>query len=84
MERIKETIEIYNICTCGKTLHSINEGKRGLCSSCWFKTLGDTTKTAFKNLISATFKSITDEEKQKLVNNAFKAIQNETNTNNNI
>jgi hypothetical protein len=71
VERTKHTIEVWNICTCGRKLFSMAEGKRGTCSSCWFKAMPADTKSAMNKLLAAVFKPTSDAEKDKLIDDAM-------------
>ena len=72
-DRTKRTIEIYNVCECGKTLHSIAEGIRGTCGSCWFKAMPADTKSAINKMIASAFvkPGMGDTEKDKLIDDAM-------------
>lgn len=75
------TIIVHDKCTnagCNKTLHSIVEGERGVCASCWFRKLPDATQKAMKSVISLAFKSgTTEQEKQLAVEDLNKRLNNE-------
>lgn len=73
VERKKETIEVWNVCECGRTLSSINEGKRGQCSSCWVKSMPRDTKNAINQVIAAAFakERTTTDEAQRLIGEAI-------------
>lgn len=64
------TVTIHDRCItegCGKTLHSIAEGERGTCASCWVKTMPADTRKAMNRLIAAAFRPTTDAEKDAVV-----------------
>lgn len=71
VERSKRTVEIWDRCECGKTLHSISEGVRGTCSTCWFKTIPSDTKKSLNRLIAAAFNGSTDAEKDAAIKDAL-------------
>jgi len=75
-ERKKETIEVWNVCECGRTLHSMHEGKRGQCASCWVKAMPADTKSAINRLFVAAFREDepTDEEKDDLIEDAMSKL----------
>lgn len=75
-ERKKETIEVWNVCECGRILHSMHEGKRGQCASCWMETMPSDTKAALNNLIGAAFRKDkpTDGEKDQLIDDAMSKL----------
>lgn len=77
IERKKETIEVWNVCECGRTLHSMHEGKRGQCASCWMKTMPSDTKTAMNKLISAAFRKEkpTASERDALIDDAMAKLK---------
>lgn len=71
------TITVHDVCTnqgCGRTLHSILEGERGTCSTCWFNAMPKDTKKAMNRLIASAFNGSSDKEKQAAVDNAFKKL----------
>lgn len=70
-DRVKQTIEIWTRCKCGKPLHSIQEATRGECSSCWFAAMPADTKQAMADLIKAAFRPTTKEERNQLVDDAL-------------
>lgn len=76
IERKKGTIEVWNVCECGRILHSMHEGKRGQCASCWMKTMPSDTKTALNKLIGAAFRKDkpTDGEKDQLIDDAISKL----------
>lgn len=76
IERRKETIEVWNVCECGRMLHSIHEGKRGQCASCWVKSMPSDTKSALNKLIGAAFKKEkpTEAEKGELIDKAISKL----------
>jgi len=64
------TITVHDRCTaegCGRVLHSIKEGERGLCSSCWFKLLMPQQRTAMNRLIATAFNGSSEEQKDAAV-----------------
>ena len=71
MTRTKRTIEIWDKCECGKTLHSISEGERGICCTCWVKSMPADTKKSLNRLIAAAFKPTSEDEKNKLIDEAI-------------
>lgn len=73
-ERAKRTVEIWDRCECGKTLHSIAEGVRGLCSTCWFKDMPADTRASLKKLIAAAFKPTTEAEKHQVIDDAMSKV----------
>jgi len=77
IERKKEQLEIWNVCICGKVLHSISEGKRGTCATCWFKSLGDETKKALNRVVGMAFKPTTEKEREDAVNEALETLKKE-------
>ena len=57
------TITVHDRCTtegCGRVLLSIPEGERGLCSSCWFKSLSPDAKKSMNKLLASAFDGSTD------------------------
>lgn len=74
IERKKEAIEVWNVCECGRVLHSMHEGKRGQCSSCWIKSMPSDTKKALSNLIGAAFRTTSDQEKDQLIDVAMEKL----------
>lgn len=73
-ERTKRTIEIWDKCECGNILHSIIEGKRGTCGSCWIKAMPADTKVALNKLIAAAFKSTTANAVSEIIDKAFEKL----------
>lgn len=74
------TITIHDKCTvdgCGKTLHSIKEGERGTCSSCWFKAMPASTKNSLNRLIASAFNGSSEAEKDAAVKDAINALKKE-------
>lgn len=71
-ERTKRTIEIWDQCECGNVLHSIVEGERGTCGSCWIKAMPADTKCALNKLIAAAFK--TSEVAGAIIDEAFEKL----------
>jgi hypothetical protein len=74
IERVKETVEVWNICTCGRILHSLNEAQRGTCASCWFRAVKPETHKAINKLIASAFNGATEKQKDEAVENAFAAL----------
>ena len=73
-------ITIHDYCIkCNRVLHSIAEGERGTCSSCWVASLKPETKKAMNRLIACVFNKSTEEEKQKAVDDAIEQLNKETN-----
>jgi hypothetical protein len=75
--RKKETIEVWNVCECGRILTSISEGKRGQCSGCWVKTMPNDTRNALNKLIGAAFRkeSLDDKQKGELIDDATSKLE---------
>lgn len=72
------TIVIHDRCTtpsCNRTLHTIAEGERGTCSSCWFKTLTPAVKSSMNKLIASAFNGSTEEQKSAAVDEALKRFR---------
>lgn len=69
--RTKRTIEIWDRCECGKTLHSIAEGQRGVCGPCWVKAMPRDTKEALDRLIASAFKPTSEADRGRLVDDAM-------------
>lgn len=75
-KRTIEVYEVYDVCVkCERLLHSIAEGERGTCSTCWFADLKPGTHKAIKNLIAAAFNGSAESQKDKVVDDAFKAMR---------
>lgn len=72
-ERKRETISVWNVCECGRVLHSIAEGKRGKCSSCWVQSMPSDTKAALNKVIAAAFRTTKppNAEVDQLISNAM-------------
>jgi hypothetical protein len=71
------TITVHDRCTaegCNRILHSISEGERGLCSSCWFKSLPGPTRGALNRVIASAFNGASEAEKERAVDEAFKEL----------
>lgn len=79
-ERSKRTIEVWDRCECGKVLHSISEGERGMCSSCWMQRMPSDTKDAIKKLVAAAFRPTSEEDKGKLVDSAMEKLKRDEST----
>lgn len=72
------TITIHDRCTtagCGRVLHSIAEGERGTCSSCWFKAMPPDTKKAMDRLVASAFNGATEEQKNMAVDEAMNKLK---------
>ena len=72
------TVVVHDRCTtpeCGKVLHSIREGERGLCCSCWVKAMPADTKKAMNRLIACAFNGSSEEEKDAAVKDAMEKVQ---------
>jgi len=72
------TITVHDKCTtpnCGRTLHSISEGERGLCASCWVKGLKPETRAAMNRLIRAAFDGSDEIEKGSVVKDAIERLR---------
>lgn len=80
MPREQETIEVWNVCECGRILHSIAEGKRGTCSGCWVNSMPSDTKTALNKLIGAAFRNDkpSDDEKDELIDDAMAKLDRDS------
>lgn len=74
-DRKKENIAIWNVCECGRGLHSIAEGIRGTCSSCWVKSMPSDTKLALNRLISAAFKGQDSKDAPELIEDVMKKLK---------
>lgn len=72
--RTKRTVEVWDICTCGEVLHSMAEGERGTCSSCWFNAMDPAKKKAMNNLVASAFNGSTDAEKDAAIDEAFRHL----------
>lgn len=77
------TITVYDRCTtpgCDRVLHSISEGERGQCSSCWFKAMPADTRKAMNKLIASAFNGAGEAERDAAVYEAMdKLKRDETN-----
>lgn len=72
------TITVHDRCTtdgCGRVLHSIAEGERGQCSSCWVKNMPADTRRALHKVIASAFKPTTDAEKDEAVTDAMAKLR---------
>ena len=78
MIREKRTIEIWDHCECGRTLHTITEGERGKCSSCWFKSMPTDTKRALNRVIASAFKPTSEDERGRLVDDAMAKLDRDS------
>jgi hypothetical protein len=68
------TITVHDRCTvegCNRVLHSIHEGERGICSSCWYKRIPDDTKKSLNKLVASAFNGSTDEQRDAAVEEAI-------------
>lgn len=75
VERKKETLEIWNVCECGRLLLSISEGTRGICSSCWFRSLPKDTKSALDRVIAAAFqKQLSTDDARDAIDDAMSKL----------
>jgi hypothetical protein len=74
-ERTKRTIEVWDRCECGRVLHSISEGERGTCATCWFKAMPQSTKTALNRLIACAFDGSPGGQKDTAIQAAFAALK---------
>lgn len=70
--REKRTVEVWNVCECGEILHSMSEGERGTCSSCWVKSWTPEKRKAMGTLIASAFNGSTDAQKDAAIDEAFK------------
>ena len=77
IERTRHLVEIWNICECGRVLHSVSEATRGTCASCWIAAMKPSTKKALNTLIASAFNGSTDAQKSRAVDDAFDALDNE-------
>lgn len=71
------TIIVHDRCTtegCNRVLHSILEGERGTCSSCWHKAMKPETKQSLNKLVRSAFDGSTDEQRAALVEDAMKQL----------
>lgn len=73
-ERTKRTIEIWDQCECGNILHSIVEGERWTCGSCWIKAMPADTKRALNKMIAAAFTPMTPEAVSAIIDEAFEKV----------
>jgi hypothetical protein len=71
VERVARTITVWDKCECGRTLHSISEGERGRCATCWVKSMPPDTRRAMNRLIAAAFNESTSEQKDAVVKEAL-------------
>lgn len=72
--RKQKTVQIWNVCKCGRVLHSIREATTGECSGCWMKGMRKDTKSALGKLIRATLEPTSDEEKDNLIEDAMQKL----------
>lgn len=73
-ERTQRTVTVWDRCECGRVLHSITEGQRGTCGTCWFKSMPSDTKAVLNKMIAAAFKPTSEDEKGRLVDEAMKKL----------
>jgi hypothetical protein len=72
------TITVHDRCTvpaCGRVLHSISEGERGLCSSCWVAQLKPDTKKALNRLIASAFNGSGEAERGEAASDALSKLR---------
>ena len=72
------TITVHDRCTregCDRVLHSILEGERGVCSSCWYKSMPADTKKAMNRLIASAFNGSSEAEKGAAVDDAMEKLR---------
>lgn len=72
------TITVHDKCTiegCNRTLHSITEGERGSCSSCWFLSMPKGTKQALNRLIASAFNGSSEQQKEDAVTDAMRKLK---------
>lgn len=72
------TIIVHDRCTnaaCNRILHSIAEGVRGKCSSCWFKEMSPDTKKAINKVIACAFNGATEAERSAVVDDAIDKLK---------
>lgn len=71
-------ITVHDRCTtegCNKVLHSIVEGERGICSSCWFKQMPTDTKKAMNKLLASAFNGSTEEQRGATVQDVMDKLK---------
>lgn len=80
IERKQETIQVWNVCECGRILHSMAEGKRGTCSGCWLKSMPKDTKAAINKVIGAAFRNSlpSDAEQDELITDAMDKLNRDS------
>ena len=74
------TIVVHDRCAaegCRRVLHSISEGERGLCASCWVKGLKPETRAAMNRLIASAFNGASEGEKGEAVQGALDQLRKE-------
>jgi len=79
-ESKSRTVTIWDRCRtegCNRVLHSIHEGERGLCSSCWFKSKSPGYRKAMNSLLAVAFRPSTDAEKNTAIDNAMAKMREE-------
>lgn len=72
------TITVHDRCTkpgCNRVLHSMSEGERGVCSSCWFREMPQDTKGALNRVIRAAFNGADEAEKGAAVEDAMSKLR---------
>lgn len=76
IERAKTTVEVWNVCECGRILHSLSEAQRGTCSSCWVRTMPADTKRAMNRLIASVFNGEAKDDKRarELIDDAMSKL----------
>lgn len=60
--REKRTTEVWNVCECGRILHSLHEAERGECSGCWVAKMPADTKNAMNKLLASAFNGLAKDE----------------------
>ena len=76
-----EMMLIHRKCTsegCARTLHSISEGVRGQCSSCWVRQMDPGTKKAMNRLVASAFNGSSDSEKADAAKDAMNKLNGES------
>lgn len=76
--RHKKTIEVWDVCECGRVLHSMAEGQRGTCSSCWVKAMPSDTKAAMNKLIASAFNGTARTEGPQLIDDAIAKLNRDS------
>lgn len=75
IERKQESVSLWNVCECGRVLKSIHEGKRCLCSTCWFKSMPSDTKQSLNRLLHAAFTNVDDKKAGELIDESMSKLQ---------